>query len=66
MSDTSGGITMTLAERCDEIVRLIEETLADLGPTVEPDVEPSDGPTRSVRPELAPWSRMTRLRQLPR
>jgi hypothetical protein len=27
---------MTLGERCDEIVRLIEETLADLASVVEP------------------------------
>jgi hypothetical protein len=43
-----GGVTVGLAERCDEIVRLIDETLASFA------VDPADpaGPlTASARPD---------------
>jgi hypothetical protein len=43
---------MTLGERCDEIVRLIDETLASLG--VEPDTLPAPEATVTPLPPRAP------------
>ena len=46
---------MGLAERCDEIVRLIDETLADLGVDTAEAVPTSlPGPVAAVRPFAAP------------
>ena len=42
---------MSLAERCDEIVRLIDETLADLGADLTG--APADSPTSAAIPTLA-------------
>jgi len=43
---------LTLSERCDEIVRLIDETLADVDTGGEPDGEPAtaaaDGPGEAI------------------
>jgi hypothetical protein len=43
---------MTLGERCDEIVRLIEETLGDVGASTN-DLQASDLPNANVG-DLAP------------
>jgi len=37
---------MNLGERCDEIVRLIDETLADLG--IEPEAAPGEAPVATL------------------
>ena len=42
---------MTLGERCDEILRLIDETLADL--MADPDIGATSPPAVSVLPRAA-------------
>ena len=43
---------MSLGKRCDEIVRLIDETLADVA--VDPGNSPSDAPTPGTAPATGP------------
>jgi hypothetical protein len=57
---------MRLGERCDEIVRLINETLADLGLDPSDDADAHPGPAATVTPLApSPASKAERRRRPP-